>query len=470
MLRITYLCLLIFLCAATPYAQTNEELRKHSQKKVIQATKIEVKYNGLMKTMIAEKMAVRSIKLTDRVEQALVAQQAYRFLKEVSRKDERISGTQNAAIYNALYYAIKRFSNPHYNQFKGHSFTIRAIIPTYGNYIYSTGSDGTICKSDLEGNLTKGAEIVPLVNTNEVNRTLSLSPSAKILASGGNSGIVRLYNIDNRGNLAPRSKINTKQTEVLKVVMAGNNEVFALGANGDVTYWRQKDKKWQRQVVAQDKAKMMVAINQKIAWNKGKNILVYRNRVVGKTFELLVSNKDRITTLEFSKDGNWLAAGTQNGFLYLWNTSGVQPVPTNTQTTLPRHLAQLNNIAFNYVGTGETTLMATSSWDKTIRIYEMNNLAKEPIVLKDYKGWVRSVCFSGDGTKLLAGCKDNLIRVWSAIVDDMKDLIEETGRVRRNLSIKEWNRHVGKKINYERTFPKLPDGAGVKPEDKHRED
>ena len=134
----------------------------------------------------------------------------------------------------------------------------------------------------------------------------------------------------------------------------------------------------------------------------------------------------------------------------------------NTQTILPRHLARINNVTFNYVGNGRTTLMATGSWDKSVRVYELNNLSKEPIVLNDHKDWVWSICFSGDGSKLLAGCKDNLIRVWPTTVEAMKGILKTTGKVNRNMSIQEWDRHVSKDIDYARTFSNKKDGEGVK--------
>jgi hypothetical protein len=51
----------------------------------------------------------------------------------------------------------------------------------------------------------------------------------------------------------------------------------------------------------------------------------------------------------------------------------------------------------------------------------------------------------------------------------MKDIIASTGKVKRNMSIKEWDRHVSKKINYAKTFSNFQDGEGVKAEDKVRE-
>jgi WD40 repeat protein len=421
--------------------------------------------DNLSKKVIAQKMGLRSIQLTNPIEQALVAQQAYHIFKKSNARGE----TQDPNIYDGLYYAIKKLSDRNYNQFKGHFSTIRSLEPTFGNVIYSTGSDGTIRKCDVGLNLATGADIPVLQNTNEVNRSLSLSPGKKVMACAGNSASIRLYNVANDGSLSMASRVKTGQSEIRRVIMAGNSVLYALSANGEVTYWEQKRRKWNSDLIGKDKATLMAANSQKVAWDKAKNVIVYNNRVTNKNYELTISSQDRVVSLEFSQDGVWLAAGTQSGFLYLWNVNNGKPRSMGTEQSLPRHLARINNIAFNYNDDGRATLMATGSWDKSVRIYELGNLGKSPIVLNDHRDWVWSICFSGDGTKLLAGCKDNLIRVWPTTVEAMKDIIASTGKVKRNMSIKEWDRHVSKKINYAKTFSNFQDGEGVKAEDKVRE-
>ena len=263
-------------------AVTKTKEAEESANVATKATKVAVtakkEADNLSKLVIAQKMGLRSIQLTNPIEQALVAQQAYKIFKKASAH----GNTQDPNIYDGLYYAIKMLSDPHYNQFRGHFSTIRAMIPAYGKYVYSTGSDGTIRKCDLNVNLTKGADIAPLVNTNEVNRSLSLSPGAKVMASGGNSQTIRLYSVDGAGNVAMKSKINTGQSEILKVVMAGNTQLYALSSSGEVTYWQQSGSKWKNEVISQEKSTLMTANSQKIAWNKGAGMLVYNNRVAEK--------------------------------------------------------------------------------------------------------------------------------------------------------------------------------------------
>lgn len=426
------------------------------------------KADNLSKRVIAQKMGLKSVLITDTVEQALVAQQAYNIYERTS-----ITGSQDPNIYDGLYYAIKRLSDPHYNEFRGHFMTIRSMVPSFKNYIYTTGSDGTIRKCDVGLNLSKGATIAPMITTNQVNRSLSLSPQGKTLACAGNSRTIRLFSIAQNGDIVIKDRINTQQEEILKVVMALDNQLYALSSSGEIAYWRQKDRKWTKEsIVNKAGITLMAAHHQKVAWNKTPNVLVYNDRVTGKTNELVTGANDPIVTVKFSADGRWLAAGTEKGYLYLWKLiSGQKPVSQGTETRLSRHLARINNISFgSFDSQGNVTLMATGSFDKTVRIYEVNQLNKAPIVLKDHKDWVWSICFSADGTKLLAGCKDNLIRVWPTTVDAMKDVIYSTGRVRRNMSIKEWNRNVARNINYSKTFRNFGDGEGVKPEHKVREE
>ncbi len=59
----------------------------------------------------------------------------------------------------------------------------------------------------------------------------------------------------------------------------------------------------------------------------------------------------------------------------------------------------------------------------------------------------KPLLFSPDGEKIIAGCKDNLIRVWPTNTKKMAEQI--CPKITRNMSSEEWNRFVAKDIPYE---------------------
>ncbi|OJJ19984.1 hypothetical protein BKI52_16030 [marine bacterium AO1-C] len=420
--------------------------------------------DNLRRLSIARAMGLRSKQITNKTEQALVAQTAYNIFTD-AKADRK---AEDPAIYDGLYYAIKQLSSPTYNQFIGHTASLRSLVPAYNNFIYSAGSDGTVrsCNVD-DANLEKdGVKITSLLPQPEsVIKSMSIDPAENVLAIAGNSPYIKLYQVS-KGKLAFKDRIPTRKSEIVKVYMALDNELFALSGDGDgkINYWSKRGKKWTSEALpVKGEADLMTAYHQKVVWKeKNSNELNFYDRRNGKSIPLNVTMKqagDAFVSLEFSKDGLWLAAGTEKGFLYLWSVprSGT-PRSLGTQDILPKHLARINNIAFGtrIVGNQSVPMMATGSWDRNVRIYELNNLNKPPFVLTDHNDWVWTICFSGDGSKLLAGCKDNVIRVWPTTVDSMKDKIANTKAITRNMTTQEWKRHVSDKDEYQKTFDNLP--------------
>lgn len=78
--------------------------------------------------------------------------------------------------------------------------------------------------------------------------------------------------------------------------------------------------------------------------------------------------------------------------------------------TLKGHPNALNGVAFSPDG----KLAATTTWDKTIRIYDV---ATQQLLrsLEGHDTHVRSVVFSPDDTKLLSGSWDSTARVWDVL-------------------------------------------------------
>jgi WD40 repeat protein len=146
-----------------------------------------------------------------------------------------------------------------------------------------------------------------------------------------------------------------------------------------------------------------------------------------------------------------LAAGNEKGVVRMWDMTNKTLI-----SSLTGHTARVNNIRFSNDG----NRLATGSFDKTVRVYNILNIFDPPIVLRDHDDWVWSIEFSPDGKKLLAGCKDNKIKVWPTRIDQMKDILCD--KVKRNLSAKEWEQFVGSDIDYKKTCLDKPTGNGVK--------
>jgi WD40 repeat protein len=74
-----------------------------------------------------------------------------------------------------------------------------------------------------------------------------------------------------------------------------------------------------------------------------------------------------------------------------------------------------------------------------------------PIVLNDFNAWVMAVCFSNDSKRVIASGADNNVRIRD--VDSAELYAQLAHKAKRNLTVEEWNKYIGKDIPYEKTKP-----------------
>jgi WD40 repeat protein len=156
----------------------------------------------------------------------------------------------------------------------------------------------------------------------------------------------------------------------------------------------------------------------------------------------------RVTALAFSPDGSQLITGNSAGLVYAWALSGYEPETFGNQLS-GRHTSTVNDIAFTPNG----KLLATSSSDWSIHLWNSSSLSQQqqPIVINDFDSWVLAIRFTNDGKRLVACGADKTVRIRNV---DTADLYAELQKkVKRNLTVDEWNKYIGKDIPYDKVKP-----------------
>lgn len=118
----------------------------------------------------------------------------------------------------------------------------------------------------------------------------------------------------------------------------------------------------------------------------------------------------------FHPSGNLLASGGDDRLLYLWARTAEGTFALCV--TLAGHTDAIFGMAFNPDG----TCLATSSGDRTIRLWKLllpsrSGGSAVPTMtcvsaLKGHTSWVRTLCFTPDGSQIVSGGDDRSVRVW----------------------------------------------------------
>ena len=175
--------------------------------------------------------------------------------------------------------------------------------------------------------------------------------------------------------------------------------------------------------------------------------IILRDLKQDENITLYSSATSKPLCLAWNNNRKILFAGCSDGSLLSFNmNNGKSAKPLKYLV----HTAGIDLIAFNK----DFSLLATSSWDKTIKFYnyheyfELGNTVGGVVHLKNIFNRTRSLMFTKDN-KLVAGISDKSIRVWETSPAKLASMICDL--VKRNMTITEWDNMVGAEIPYEKT-------------------
>jgi len=440
-----------------------EQRKKEADDAAAAAIKAKAEADRQRYLAVAKTLALKSKEINDKELRALLAQQGYNMNFKNAGYDF------DNEVYNGLFGALKALGDPMTASLNGHTSAARALVTSVkNNSIYSGGSDGRIIhwalsngiwKSDTLKKFTEPGSKVPTYQV----YSMDISNDGNYLVAGGldpaNRDANYVYLFDLRSPSSEPKKILGFTSDVENLCFTPDNKGFFARSNSGKSIMY-SDLNTAKEVITSTKEKItsidLNADGTKLAGGGvNGNLFIWdvKNNYTANSYSIL-NGKD-ILTVAFTPKGNDVVIGAENGEIRIV-TNGV------VRRTLTGHTSHIEQIKFSHSG----AFMATASKDKSIRLWNYNDLTKQPQVLNDHD-WVWSMAFSPDDNQIMAGIHsvvqnigpndiDYTIHAWPTKITAMSTKL--CTYITKNLSLEDWDQYVGdvKDIPYEATCPNLP--------------
>ena len=370
---------------------------------------------------------------------ALLAFQSHIF------NDNYNGASYNANIYTSLIASIQRLYGSGHNVYKGHSESVNSLVFRPNSTIfYSASSDGQVLQWDMDDE-TRTPRV--LARNSVVNNKLAISPNGQWLAIGTDG--IGLQILSPARNLPNPYQITYGNNRVIDLDFYPDSEDI-LFAGSDRALVKHNIRSGTNTVISKlDSDILSVAVspdgNMIAAGTRDGKVLILRGDVSPVPQMIHNEEGNDILTLSFNRNGTRLAAGSISGEIRILDVAS-----GNLLATLRGHSARVVDIDFS----PDNRLIASSSFDGSIHLWNAQNLNARPVVIREHGSWVRSVAFNSRGNKLVSGSRQEArLRAWTTSPAEMATMICEG--LSRNMTLSEWNKHIGEGIPYRESCSQL---------------
>lgn len=408
----------------------NEALKASEQRSQVEKEKDEVLKKRIQN--ISQALAVKSLQVDKNPLKGLLALHAFVFNVKYGQS------LFNPDIYNALYSAVQDYGGVTRFGLKGHVGAVKSFcVQPKTNILFSTGVDGKVIRWVVSDE-PRGGQL--LMQGPIGNASLAVSSNGRYLAVGSESGTIFIIDLLNPNSSAVQ--LRKHQGVIFSMAFTPDGtQLFSSGADKKILLWDLGDKS--SSVINEGAANtrtIAISPDGKFLACGSDNGRIFLWDIKGNQL-VDISNEDKaaIHSIAFSPNGLTLVTGDLYGKLKFWN-----PYSHKLTRTLQPHSGRVTDIAFSNSG----DMVASSSYDKSIAIFDTRFVTNNPIMFKE-NSLVFSLIFTNDNKKLItASNSGDFISVWPA---QSRVLAEQLcSKTSRALTQDEWNSYIGSDIKYEK--------------------
>lgn len=276
------------------------------------------------------------------------------------------------------------------------SFVRSLAFHPYHRQLASGSENGTVKLWDVAR-----AHAAPIFTGRYSISKLAFHPAGSLL-TGAADRYIYLWDVDS-GRL--KGSFTEHTSRIRDLTFVGDTTILASGGEDQtIRLWDMETGKctqelqgyngWIRRLACSPDGQSLCSTT----YSKG---VVLRDLESGREVRSYQANRD-VEAAAFSPDGNTLAAGDDDGTVYLWEVHSGR-----CRRILQGHADRVRAVAFH----PQRPLLASSSADAAIKLWDLQS-GECLRTLSEHRGAVLSLAFNPDGTTLASGSYDGTIRLW----------------------------------------------------------
>ncbi len=365
----------------------------------------------------------------------LLAYQSFLFNEEYN------NNSFEPVIYEALYRSLKTQLGDSYNAFTGPSKAVRSIdfLPNSTSF-FTAGSEGNILKWNAR---SENPQYNTILSGRGILEKIKVTNDGKWLIIAENRNGILLHNLSSSGSVP--EKISGNDLNIRSIALAPDNNTFYTAGTENFIERFVIDSRMSEVIIETGSRINSLALSPNgrtlaagsrdgklITWNTSGNF--------DQTVILNVPN-NAVQSVNFSPNGRYLACGLLNGKILIFSTGNFELVKEITE-----HQARVTEIDFSPDG----RFLASSAYDGKVLLWNMNDFSSSPVIFNDNGGFVFTVNFSTSGNYMVSGsAQENRLVVRSVSSSSLAD--RSCFLVSRNMTRNEWDNYVGQDIPYRET-------------------
>jgi len=238
--------------------------------------------------------------------------------------------------------------------------------------------------------------LAEIKSATEVGKPLLISPNGQAMALGGRNRDVGLWAIvRGAGETVQLKPVVREESPLSDDRISGEPEAFSSDGRYLVTLSGQSDARIWEMASGREVTRVVEDVVSARFSQDGKFLLtghtdgMIRERLTDAKEVFRLQQTDKMNTVAYSPDGQWLATGSDGGQARVFQTNDWR------QAASIKHLAAVSSVAFS---PGSRWLITLD--ENTLQMFETGSWRKA--LAKRYEDEISTVAFSSDGQRLLA--------------------------------------------------------------------